>query len=86
MEGTPRGTDLPPVPKSTRAELLELARGIAAGTIRRGLADEIVPLTAAESTPDPLAIFHRVLVPAIRNGDAELIASSLNLLMGQAAA
>jgi hypothetical protein len=89
MEGTPRGTDIPLVHRtadSNRRELLDLARGVAAGTVRPSLADALVPLTASEFARDPLAVFHRVLVPAVRDHDADLIASSLNLLMGQEAA
>lgn len=67
---------------SNRRELLHLARGVAAGKIRPELADSIVPRTASEFAPCPLATF-ALLVEAV--GSGRPVEPLLNSLMGQAA-
>ena len=63
---------------SRRADLLHLARGVAAGTIRPALADSLVPLTASEFAVNPLATF-ALLVEAV--GSHRPVEQLLNALM-----
>lgn len=67
---------------SARAELLNLARAVAAGTIRPQLADEIVPLTASAVAPNILATFAE-LVEAV--GSHRPVEDLLNRLTAETA-
>lgn len=68
--------------ESDRRALLDLARGVAAGTIRPSISDSLVPLYAAENSYDPLTTFS-LLVEAV--GSGRPVEPLLNSLMGEAA-
>ena len=65
----------------TREELLFLALGVADGSIRAGLCDEIVPLIAHPQCANALAAFAQ-LVAAVRAGDEATQSRLLDALAG----
>ena len=71
---------------TTRVELLNLARLVAAGEPgAANTARSVVPLIAAECCPDVLRLFFDRLVPAIRDGRTASADVALEELLGGAA-